>query len=87
MNKRKIARSLGVSPTAVAKALAGLEKDEVVEIERDEESRVFSIGLKRDIHRIIDFFLKKYDDNVLKVAEILDIGKSTIYRYLKDKTI
>jgi DNA-binding NtrC family response regulator len=45
------------------------------------------LSLKEYNDRIIDFFLKKYDDNVLKVAEILDIGKSTIYRYLKDKTI
>jgi len=45
------------------------------------------LSLKEYNDRIIDFFLKKYDNNVLKVAEILDIGKSTIYRYLKDKTI
>lgn len=45
------------------------------------------LSLKEYNNRIIDFFLRKYDNNVLKVAEILDIGKSTIYRYLKDKTI
>jgi DNA-binding NtrC family response regulator len=45
------------------------------------------LSLKEYNNRIIDFFLKKYDNNVLKVAEILDIGKSTIYRYLKEKTI
>ena len=45
------------------------------------------LSLKDYNNRIIDFFLKKYDNNVLKVADILDIGKSTIYRYLKDKTI
>ncbi len=33
--------------------------------------------------KIIRHFLKKYDDNVLKVAEKLKIGKSTIYRLLK----
>jgi predicted transcriptional regulator YheO len=28
--------------------------------------------------------LEKYDNNVIKVAKKLDIGKSSIYRYLKD---
>ncbi len=37
--------------------------------------------------RIIKFFLKKYDDNVLLTANKLDIGKSTIYRMIKDKEI
>ncbi|TRX51420.1 sigma-54-dependent Fis family transcriptional regulator [Fulvivirga sp. M361] len=34
--------------------------------------------------KIIRYYLDKYDDNVLKVADKLDIGKSTIYRYLKE---
>ena len=34
--------------------------------------------------KIIRNFLNKYDDNVLKVADKLDIGKSSIYRYLKE---
>ena len=33
---------------------------------------------------IIRHFLKKHNDNVLLVAKKLDIGKSTIYRYLKE---
>jgi DNA-binding NtrC family response regulator len=45
------------------------------------------LSLKEYNDRIVDFFLKKYDNNVLKVADILDIGKSTIYRYLKEKTV
>jgi DNA-binding NtrC family response regulator len=45
------------------------------------------LSLKEYNDRIIDHFLKKYDNNVLKVADVLDIGKSTIYRYLKEKTI
>jgi DNA-binding NtrC family response regulator len=35
-------------------------------------------------YHIIRSFLKKYDDNVLEVASRLDIGKSSIYRYLKE---
>ena len=40
--------------------------------------------LKEYNFKIISHMLEKYDDNVLKVAKILDIGKSTIYRYLKE---
>lgn len=35
-------------------------------------------------YRIIRSYLTKYDDNVLEVAKRLDIGKSSIYRYLKE---
>ncbi|MBL6449986.1 sigma-54-dependent Fis family transcriptional regulator [Fulvivirga sp. 29W222] len=34
--------------------------------------------------KIIRYYLDKYDNNVLQVADKLDIGKSTIYRYLKE---
>ncbi len=37
--------------------------------------------------RIIKHFLNKYDNNVLKVAAKLDIGKSTIYKMIKDNEI
>ncbi len=43
------------------------------------------LTLKEYNHRIIDHFLNKYDQDVMRVAEILDIGKSTIYRYLQEK--
>src|SRR5204863_210725 len=35
-------------------------------------------------YRIIRLLLNKYDNNVLEVARRLDIGKSSIYRYLKE---
>jgi DNA-binding NtrC family response regulator len=35
-------------------------------------------------YRIIRNYLNKYDNNVLEVARRLDIGKSSIYRYLKE---
>ncbi len=35
-------------------------------------------------HSIIHHFLKKYENDVLQVARKLDIGKSTIYRMLKE---
>lgn len=41
--------------------------------------------LKEYINRIIKSFLKRYDNNVLKVADKLDIGKSTIYRMIQEE--
>jgi DNA-binding NtrC family response regulator len=42
------------------------------------------LTLKEHTITIIQRMLEKYDNNVLKVAAKLDIGKSTIYRYLKE---
>ncbi len=42
------------------------------------------LTLKLYTFKIIRHFLDKYDGNVLQVAEKLDIGKSSIYRYLKE---
>lgn len=36
---------------------------------------------------IIKYFLKKYDDDVMAVADKLDIGKSTIYKMIQQKEI
>lgn len=40
--------------------------------------------LQEYVYRIIRNYLNKYDNNVLDVAKRLDIGKSSIYRYLKE---
>ena len=42
------------------------------------------MSLKEYNFKIIRTFLEKYDNNVVKVAKKLDIGKTTIYRYLKE---
>lgn len=34
--------------------------------------------------RIIKWYLQRYNNNVLKVADKLDVGKSTIYRMMKE---
>lgn len=36
------------------------------------------------MYRIVRHYLNRYDDNVLEVAKRLDIGKSSLYRYLKE---
>ena len=52
---------------------------------RQEDSITYeNLTLKEYEARIIGHYMKKHNDNVLKVAEALDIGKSTIYRHLKD---
>src|SRR5690606_5311592 len=40
--------------------------------------------MQQYMYHIIRHFLKKHDNNVLEVARKLDIGKSSIYRYLKE---
>lgn len=40
--------------------------------------------LQEFTYRLIRTYLNKYGDNVLLVAQKLDIGKSSIYRYLKE---
>lgn len=42
------------------------------------------MSLQDYTYRIIRNYLNKYDNNVLDVARRLDIGKSSIYRYLKE---
>ncbi|MFP4469791.1 MAG: sigma-54-dependent transcriptional regulator [Bacteroidales bacterium] len=37
--------------------------------------------------KIISYYLDKYDNNIVKVAKKLSIGKSTIYRMLKNKEL
>ena len=41
-------------------------------------------SLRKYTFDIIQYYLEKYDDNIMKVADVLDIGKSTIYRVLKE---
>lgn len=43
--------------------------------------------LKEYTNDIIAAFLRKYDNNVTKVSEKLDIGRSTIYKMIQDKEI
>jgi transcriptional regulator with PAS, ATPase and Fis domain len=49
----------------------------------DEQFTAIEKTLKEYNADIIQFFLKKYDNNIMKVADKLDIGKSTIYNMIK----
>jgi len=51
---------------------------------RDDALMLKEMTLQEYTYRIIRNYLNKYNDNVLDVARRLDIGKSSIYRYLKE---
>jgi DNA-binding NtrC family response regulator len=53
-------------------------------LQKEEEFLFQEMTLKEYTFKIIKHFLNKYDGNVIKVAQKLDIGKSSIYRYLKE---
>ncbi|MDH4091321.1 MAG: sigma-54 dependent transcriptional regulator [Cyclobacteriaceae bacterium] len=42
------------------------------------------MSMQEFMYRIIRHYLNKYENNVLEVAKRLDIGKSSLYRYLKE---
>ncbi len=40
----------------------------------------------REYYRqILKYYLKKYNNKVAKVSQILDIGKSSIYNFIKEE--
>ncbi|TXB62432.1 sigma-54-dependent transcriptional regulator [Phaeodactylibacter luteus] len=54
-------------------------------IRKEEAFLTKELTLEEYKKRIIQHFLNKYDQDVLLVADKLDIGKSTIYRMLKEE--
>lgn len=52
LNQRQIANHLGVTPPAVMKALPLLEKEGLIRIQQDPETKRWAIGLNRDHHRV-----------------------------------
>jgi len=60
------------------------EEDIVFKSIREHDSITYEdLTLREFEGKIIDHYLNKHNNNVIKVADILDIGKSTIYRHLK----
>ena len=53
--------------------------------EFDPETMNYELTLKEHNHRIVQSYLKKYNDNVKLAAEKLGIGFSTIYRMLRQE--
>ncbi|QNR23547.1 sigma-54-dependent transcriptional regulator [Croceimicrobium hydrocarbonivorans] len=65
------------------------EKDLNFNSVTDEMDTLVSEGLslKEYNRRLIEHYLRKNDNNVVEVAKRLDIGKSTLYRMIKNKEI
>lgn len=62
------------------------ESDIIFKSVKAEDNFAFeNLTMKEYEARIIDYYMKKHDKNVLKIAKMLDIGKSTIYRHLKSR--
>lgn len=76
VNKRNIAKNLGVSPTAVAKSLIGMKKQEIVKIERQGGMNLDFIELNRDNLLVIGL---KRADNLKMIYE------SRILEFLEEK--
>ncbi|MBX7126470.1 MAG: sigma-54 dependent transcriptional regulator [Cyclobacteriaceae bacterium] len=53
-------------------------------ISNEETFLLKEMTLEEMTYRIIRTYLTKYNNNVIEVAQRLDIGKSSIYRYLKE---
>ncbi len=51
---------------------------------KEDELVMDEMTLKEYNFKIIKYLLDKYDHNIMLVSKKLDIGKSSIYRYLKE---
>ena len=60
LNQRQIANFLEVSQPAVMKALPGLEKENLIKIKQDKETKRWSIELNREHHKVMQ--LKRVDN-------------------------
>lgn len=73
----------------LAAVMASEEEIKPQDISFNNSTRVESflyqeMPMQQYMYRIIRHFLNKYDNNVLEVAKRLDVGKSSLYRYLKE---
>jgi DNA-binding NtrC family response regulator len=63
-----------------------IESDDIILHSSDNTTEILNeeLTLREYERRIVDTYLKKYDNNAKLVAQKLDIGLSTIYRMLKE---
>jgi len=66
LNQRQISKILDVTPPAVMKALPGLEKEDLIKIQQDKETKRWSIELNRDHHKVMQL---KRADNLKQIYE------------------
>jgi len=75
-NQRELARKVGKSPTAIAKATKLLEKEKLIKISKDKSSGISRIELDLDNKRVIEM---KRVDNLRTIYE------SGLFDFLEDK--
>ena len=66
LNQRQISKILEVTPPAVMKALPALEKESLIKIQQDKETKRWSIELNRDHHKVMQL---KRADNLKQIYE------------------
>jgi len=66
LNQRQISKLLDVSPPAVTKALPFLEKENLIQIKKDKETKRWSVKLNTDNHKIMQL---KRADNIKQIYE------------------
>ena len=66
LNQRQIANFLEVSPPAVMKALPEMEKESLIKLKQDKESKRWSIELNRDNYKLMQL---KRIDNLKQIYE------------------
>ncbi len=66
LNQRQIANFLEVSQPAVMKSISGLEKESLIKVNQDKETKRWSIELKRDDYKVMHL---KRADNLKLVYE------------------
>ena len=66
LNQRQISKILEVTQPAIMKALPQLEKDTLIKIKQDKETKRWSIELNRDYHIVIQL---KRADNLRQIYE------------------
>ncbi len=79
-----------VTELAAVMASNGLVEEEDIQFNSVQKETVFlneELTLEGYKNRIINHFLEKYNNDVLLVADKLNIGKSTIYRMLKNENL
>jgi len=66
INQRQVSKALEVTPPAVMKALPKLEKEDLIKLHQDKESKRWAIELNRDNHRVMQL---KRADNLRQIYE------------------
>jgi len=66
LNQNSIAKILKVSPPAVMKAIPALEKEDLIKIKQDKESKRWAIELNRENHKVMQL---KRADNLKQIYE------------------